>query len=369
MLKGDRINGYTILRDFSVAGGGQSKWSLAKRGKRTFFIKEFLHPAYPTEESPGSVTSKEHRRIRCDAFEEHHNKIRAAIAGRCARGGNLVYTIDFFRHGSKYYKVTDYVDISPLDISDIASLPLTKRLLLLKTMTHSLQILHKANIVHGDLKPANILIKAKDESFIAKLIDFDNSFFSQHPPRPDEIVGDMVFYSPEYLRFVKRDEKVDGRSLTTRSDVFALGLIFSLCLTGSMPNFPRTVYNYPCEAVNAGENLTLEPSDLPGSAISLIEQTLTRDHSKRPTTGHVFHSLKKLSLEAAAKEAAATAVTKTETRLKGKGLSIRRETEPVDEKGRSSTERKPAPTEAATRADRTRSTEKPRLKGKLMEKP
>ena len=53
MKAGDVINGYTILRDFTVVGAGLSKWTFAERGGREFFIKEFLSPTYPDDAAPG----------------------------------------------------------------------------------------------------------------------------------------------------------------------------------------------------------------------------------------------------------------------------------------------------------------------------
>ncbi|NJK84070.1 MAG: serine/threonine protein kinase, partial [Saprospiraceae bacterium] len=49
MLQGDIIKGYRIVKDFSTAGGGLSKWSFAEREGKEYFIKEFLSPKYPTD--------------------------------------------------------------------------------------------------------------------------------------------------------------------------------------------------------------------------------------------------------------------------------------------------------------------------------
>ena len=71
MLKGEVINGYTILKDFVVAGG-MSKVSFAEKGGKEYFIKEFLTPKYPLPDSPGSEKMKAQSRIACEAFEKHH---------------------------------------------------------------------------------------------------------------------------------------------------------------------------------------------------------------------------------------------------------------------------------------------------------
>ena len=37
-------------------------------------------------------------------------------------GGNLIVTLDFFRYGAKYYKVTEKVDLAGLEPRDVATL-------------------------------------------------------------------------------------------------------------------------------------------------------------------------------------------------------------------------------------------------------
>ena len=46
------IRGYEILEPFRIVGGGQSRWTFARKDTRNYFIKQFLSPTYPTPESP-----------------------------------------------------------------------------------------------------------------------------------------------------------------------------------------------------------------------------------------------------------------------------------------------------------------------------
>ena len=71
--------------------------------------------------------------------------------------------------------------------------------MLLKTVAHSLKILHDLRIVHSDLKPSNVLIKRTELGYTTKLIDFDSSYIAGNPPPPEEIVGTMNYYSPELV--------------------------------------------------------------------------------------------------------------------------------------------------------------------------
>src|SRR5437763_15318304 len=169
---GDVLNGYRLLEDFRVVGAGLSEWSFAERGGREFFIKRFLSPTYPEADAPGSERTKAKKRARCAAFEAHHRGIQAAMAPLTSYGGNLIATLDFFREGAKYYKVTEKVDLAGSESADVAALGFPAQLVLLKTVAHSLKILHDLHIVHSDLKPSSVMIKRTELGYTTKLIDF-----------------------------------------------------------------------------------------------------------------------------------------------------------------------------------------------------
>jgi serine/threonine protein kinase len=297
MHKGDIIGGYEIIKDFLVAGG-MSKISFAKKGGAEYFIKEFLSPRFPVPGSPGSPATIEKRKKNCEEFEKHHNKLNKEIAKKVTFGGNLVYAVDFFRANTSYYKVTEKIDITSFSTFDISKLPIDKILIIMKTVTHSLKILHDLKIVHGDLKPDNILIKKTTAGgYTTKLIDFDNSYFSSEPPKnTEEVVGTPEYYSPELAFYIKAGETEDDRKkLTIQSDIFALGVIFCEYLTGNKPVFDKK-YNYTWEAVNNKEPLNFKGGLKTKKIDSLINEMLSIDFSKRPNITQVFDILKSSDL-------------------------------------------------------------------------
>lgn len=304
MRKGEMIKGYKILQDFTTAGGGLSKWTFAEKNGKEYFFKEFLSPKYPTKDAPGSPKSKAQKRKKCEVFEKHHQSLMKQVNEKCGTGGNLVFTVDFFRNETKYFKVTEKIDVASLTIQSIAELSLINRILILKTIAHSLSILHKVDIVHGDLKPDNVLIKqTKTGSYTAKLIDFDNSYFSGFPPEiSEDVVGDMVFYSPELAQYIQQSNKIQGKDLTVKSDIFALGLLFTQYLTGNLPDFNQEKYNYACMASLAGEILKIALDTVPKELNELINQMLLKDYRKRPSIAEVFERLKLLDVKSLVEE-------------------------------------------------------------------
>jgi serine/threonine protein kinase len=285
---GDVLNGYRLLEDFRVVGAGLSEWSFAERGGRIFFIKRFLSPTYPEDDAPGSERIKAKKRVRCAAFEAHHRGIQAAMAPLTTYGGNLIATLDFFRIGAKYYKVTEKVDVAGLNAPDVAALDFPAQLVLLKTVAHSLKILHDLHIVHSDLKPSNVLIKRTEVGYTTKLIDFDSSYVVGKPPPPEDIVGTMNYYSPELVRYIQGGGAPEN--LTEASDIFALGLIYAEYLAGSVPSFDPA-YHEPAIAVLHGERLALGPSGAPAPVVELVEQMMLAEPSARPTVSQVHATL------------------------------------------------------------------------------
>ena len=342
MRAGDVLNGYTILEDFKVVGAGLSKWTFAERGGRQFFIKEFLSPTYPDENAPGSDKIKAKKRARCAVFEAHHRGVQRALAPLSAYGGNLIVTLDFFRWGAKYYKVTEKVDAAGLGAADVRRLGLRTQLVLMKTVSHSLKILHDLKIVHSDLKPSNVLIKQTELGYTTKLIDFDSSYIAGRPPPPEEIVGTINYYSPELLGYIQ-EAGVTPAELGLASDVFALGLIYTEYLTGAPPPFDVARYHEPAVAVRSGERLRIPRGEIPTELADLVDAMLAPDPAQRPTIAQVHATLMTIRPEPARPVPAPGS-----TVLRGKGLRAAAEPAP----GTATASAEPAGRQARPETDR-----------------
>ncbi|WP_162625504.1 protein kinase domain-containing protein [Mycolicibacterium llatzerense] len=274
-----------------MAGGGQCRWAFATKDGEEFFLKEFLTPTYPLPSAPGSEATKRRKLAKCNTFMDHHVSIMKALNGAASTGGNLVTTKDFFRHEARFYKVTDKVDVSTLPVGDVHKLDQSRRLILASTVAHSLEILHRASLVHGDLKPPNVLLKSTTKNhFAAKLIDFDDAYFVGKPAPPEELVGDMAYYSPETQLYVR--EETGPAALKTSSDIFALGILFTEYFTGHKPltNDSQTCATAVLKGAPCSTGLEKSWPQMD----ALIKNMMRLDSSARPPIGEVKASLKSM---------------------------------------------------------------------------
>ena len=97
-------------------------------------------------------------------------------------------------------------------------------------LSNILQEIHAAHIIHKDINPNNIII-SKDGSQI-KVIDFsiatELSQEKQEITSPEGLEGTLPYISPEQTAHM-------NRVIDRRTDLYSLGIIFYLMLTGQLP--------------------------------------------------------------------------------------------------------------------------------------
>jgi eukaryotic-like serine/threonine-protein kinase len=272
-----------LLRDYLVTtkptnnDAGKCLWAFAEKDGHEYFVKQFLELKRPRAGSMGSAESKRLQLRACDEFERRHRSVMDRIDPDDLDAGNIVSAVDFFCEGTTYYKITERVHPAELPASPLLT-PLQRKVLL-RTLGDSLQLLHRLGVVHGDLKPDNIMVEERPGPvYIAKLIDFDDAYVSGSPPGPKEIGGDIMYGAPEWLRYNQDDSSVKAADLTAAADMFALGLVTHEYLTGTRPGHHG---RSPAASVNEGLALELDPR-LHRRVERLIRSLLSADPAARP---------------------------------------------------------------------------------------
>ena len=285
-MKYEKINGYQLTTPLSNVDAGFCKWGFAQKNGKEYFLKEFLKPKYPMD--PSLFSPKQYQRMLtiCKEYEEKRSRFFTAL-NECMTG-NVVTTADFFRVKSRYYLTTEKIDAASISVEEIAGMSMEKRGIIAKVLVDSVRRLHENGIVHGDLKPTNILIKhTKGGFYTAKLIDFDNSFFEHEAPKVgEEINGDMVYFAPEAILHINGEEV----NITRKIDVFAIGVLFHQYFAGSLPKFDTSKNSYISGAVLNGDEIVLA-GKLPDALQALIRQMLAKEPEDRPCLTVVFEQL------------------------------------------------------------------------------
>jgi serine/threonine-protein kinase len=144
---------------------------------------------------------------------------------------NIVTVFELGDDNGIPYIVMELVDGDPLDklIGAEDKLPLVERLRILEEVCSALGYAHRHNVVHRDVKPANIFVQPDGR---VKLLDFGIARLEERKSqdlsltRPGHIIGTVPYMAPERLR---------DKPLDRRSDIFAAGVVLYQFVSGELP--------------------------------------------------------------------------------------------------------------------------------------
>jgi eukaryotic-like serine/threonine-protein kinase len=137
--------------------------------------------------------------------------------------------------------ITEYCDLKKLKIPE--------RLELFTKVCDGVQHAHQKAIIHRDLKPGNILVIQVDGQPAPRIIDFGLAKAvrtSIDRETVESLFGDLAG-TPGYLS----PEQIDASAgdIDTRADVYSLGVVLYVLLTGALPFDPKEWRNKPLEFV------------------------------------------------------------------------------------------------------------------------
>jgi eukaryotic-like serine/threonine-protein kinase len=151
---------------------------------------------------------------------EHPNIARLLDAGITPDGGTPWFAME-------------YVEGKHLDLAcDDRRLTVEERLALFEQVCEAVQYAHGRLIVHRDLKPSNILVTDSGE---VKLLDFGIAKLLGDEATEGLTQTGYGAMTPDYAA----PEQFRGEPVTTATDVYALGCVLYLLLTGHRPHGDR----------------------------------------------------------------------------------------------------------------------------------
>ncbi len=210
---------------------------------------------------------------------------REAEAAACVTNPNVVGVYDVGRTAQGWeYMVCDYlngVDLAA-HIERVKRVSIETAVHIALGVCHGLEAAHEAGVIHRDLKPHNIFLLRDSSGFIGsrpeiKVLDFGLSRFQDagdtELTKTGVIMGTPAYMAPEQAR----GERVDNRA-----DVYGVGAVLYIALTGQPPFKDETVQLIVLQVIGKEpiRPRTLNP-DIPENLELVIQRAMAKDPSER----------------------------------------------------------------------------------------
>jgi serine/threonine protein kinase len=196
----------------------------------------------------------------------HPHLVTIYDAGTTERGCFAV--MEYVSGGSLRQRLAESQPLPPSDVLRISS-----------QVADALQLLHSERIIHGDIKPDNVLL---DEDGNAKLVDFGIAHLATTTVgiSSESLSGSIPYLAPEQLE--------NGRA-DVRSDIYALGLVTYELLSG------KKAFDGENWVAVAAQRLARDPAplrelcpELPADLERVVMRSLARDTNQRFESSEEF---------------------------------------------------------------------------------
>ena len=243
---------YTI--DDTVGEGGSGiVYAVRDADGRCFALKAV---------TPQKATTQKLKRfqneIRFCQRADHKNVVRILDTGRSALG-------------SPFY----VMELHPCTLQEqIGKLKADEVLPVFSEILNGVEAAHLSHVIHRDLKPQNILCNPPNRLYV--VADFGIASFEEEDlytlveTRPNQRLANFQYAAPE--------QKIRGRAVDSKADVYALGLILNQMYTGEIP---------------AGTQFRKVESAAPSFSFvdEIVEQMIRQDPAQRPSIEGVKQQL------------------------------------------------------------------------------
>jgi eukaryotic-like serine/threonine-protein kinase len=219
------------------------------------------------------------------------------------RHHNVLRLYTYGRHGTAHFFVTEYIDgQSGEDIVQTCRqrgehLPLRRAVALLDQACAGLHAIHRAGVIHRDVKPGNIMVEAYSERVVIMDFGLGRMAGSGGVAGPAKVGGGTPAYmAPELLDGQKQDP-----ARAHLADVYALGVTAFEVLTLSLPFTGEHFADILVQHLDAQPPLpSSRRPGLPAALDEVVLRCLAKDPAARPASAEQV----RLALREAARSAA-----------------------------------------------------------------
>ena len=268
-MPGDQIASYTLIE--SIGLGGNATVFKATSEHHGLVAIKVLHPGKLAELD----VKRFHREFLAMKTLNHTNIITVFESGM--HGSYPWMSMELVTGGDLNATVLEWNDTTPKD----KYIQITH---VLSQLCLALDHLHTKRMIHRDLKPSNILLTEFGQ---VKLTDF-GGVKAPHSFKTDlttlgSLVGTVAFMAPEQIL---------GEAVDQRTDLYTLGSILYMSLTGVKPFEAKTMAEYLAKHLNqeAPSPAGLRP-ETPEYLTQLCQTLMQKDPAQRIQTAKEVHAI------------------------------------------------------------------------------
>ncbi|MBP6001901.1 MAG: protein kinase [Pyrinomonadaceae bacterium] len=214
------------------------------------------------------------------ALERFHAEVRNA---RQVSHVNVCRVFDIGEIDGRHFLSMEFVDGDDLSelLTRVGRFTHERAVEISRQLCVGMEAIHKAGILHRDFKPANIII---DKKGIARITDFGIAGIEADISKDEIRSGTPAYMSPE---------QITGKEVTTRSDIYALGLVIYEIFTGKQAFIAATVPELiKMHQTATPTNPSTHVNGIDPLVESVIAQCLEKDPKDRPQSAlHVAMAL------------------------------------------------------------------------------
>lgn len=211
LAPGERVGSFRVLR--SIGRGGMGEVVLAERADGEFDQQVALKVMSATR----SGTLERFRRERQMLARLRHPNIAALYDGGVTMDGAPYFAMEYVQGE----RITDWCDRHRLGVK--------ARIEMFESVCRAVQYAHRNLIVHRDLKPSNVLVT---EDGVPKLLDFGIGKVLDLDADGEDTQATQRFLTPAFAA----PEQIRGEQTSTWSDVFSLGMLLYVLVSGHHPH-------------------------------------------------------------------------------------------------------------------------------------